>query len=174
MSYKIVKDILPSNCIKQIKLLLTELDFILAREDTYQHMFFDPNYVFAGFSRVTTDTDHMSPSNKLLYTRLNDYGFMITELICKKANIDLKKIKRFMWNLYRKGDEGTKHTDEEDDSYFTILFSLNTSDGYLEVDNEKIYDVENEAKIFKSNLLHRGVGPINTNYRLNLNIVIQV
>jgi len=133
-----------------------------------------PNYVFAGLSRVTSINDNLSNNNKLLYTRLNDFGFMITELVCKKANINIKHIKRFMWNLYKKGEEGTKHTDEEDDSYYTILYSLNTSDGYLEVGDKKIYDVENEAKIFKSNLLHRGVGPKNSNYRLNLNIVIQV
>ena len=59
------------------------------------------------------------------------------------------------------------------DKYWSILFSLNNSDGYLQINKYKIKDVENEAKIFKSNLLHKGVAPVKNDFRLNLNLVVK-
>ena len=78
-----------------------------------------------------------------------------------------------MWNLYKPGEEGIFHTDSLKNNFYTILYSLNTSDGFLIVGDQKIYDKQDEAKIFKSNILHKGVGPTKDKYRLNLNVVIE-
>ena len=78
-----------------------------------------------------------------------------------------------MWNLYKQGEMGTFHDDEKKDNFISIVYCLNNSDGYLEVEDQKVYDIENDARIFKSNLTHRGVGPTNDLYRLNLNILLE-
>ena len=86
---------------------------------------------------------------------------------------------RITWNFYKKSDTGTIfHIDTNNvhsdvDKYWSILFSLNNSDGYLQINKYKIKDVENEAKIFKSNLLHKGVAPVKNDFRLNLNLVVK-
>ena len=175
MNYRIEKNILPKNCIDHIKSLINNLDFINAGDivNSKINNIFTPNYIFQGMSRVTTDNININENNKLLYTRLNDFGFIITSIVCEKEKIKIKNIDRFMWNLYKPNEEGTFHVDMVDSSFYTILYSFNDSDGYVQIGDKKIYDVENEAKIFKSNIKHKGVGPTKSNYRLNLNIVLQ-
>ena len=78
-----------------------------------------------------------------------------------------------MWNIYRAGEEGIFHNDGEEEGLYTILYSLNSSDGYLQINDAKFYDVEDEAKVFPSKLLHKGVGPEKDRLRINLNIVLE-
>tara|TARA_R100001509_G_scaffold100653_1_gene58825 strand:+ start:42 stop:569 length:528 start_codon:yes stop_codon:yes gene_type:complete len=168
----IEKNVIPKNCISLIKNLLGYIDYRLS-SDINKADFFTTKK-FQGLSADTSNIKLIHESKKLLHTRLNDFAFMIANIICERRDIKIKNITRVMWNLYRPGDEGLFHKDAEDDEKkFTILYSLNTSDGYLIVNKEKFLDVENEAKIFKSNTLHKGVGPTNDAYRLNVNIVLE-
>lgn len=172
MSYTIHKNILTPNIIQHLKSLIKDLDFRIGRDnDETAEKIFTRNFQFQGMLRVTTDINNVT--NQPLYNRLNDIAFIITEIVCKKSNINLKKIHRFMWNFYKAGEKGELHQDINDECFYSIVYSLNTCDGYLEINNEKIYDIEDEAKIFKSNIYHRGVGPTKDSFRLNLNIVFE-
>ena len=165
----IQKDILTPKIIRYTKDILKDLKWILAIDNQdYKKIMFDNQTKFQGLSRQTSDST--DPTEQ----RLNDIGFIITELVCKKAEIKPKKIHRFMWNLYKQGEEGTLHKDQKNDNYKSIVYCLNNSDGYLEVEGQKVYDIENDARIFNSNLSHKGVGPTNDTYRLNLNILLEI
>lgn len=169
-----VNNILTKNCINRLKNLIKNLDFLIAHDEQINsNNFFTADTVFQGLSRVTTSSKNINNNNNLLYTSLNEFGFIIAELVCKKINLNIKKIDRFMWNFYKPGEQGTFHTDAKNNNFYTILYSLNTSDGYVKIQDEIVYDIEDEAKIFKSNLPHMGVGPTKDNYRLNLNIVLE-
>jgi|DEB0MinimDraft_10_1074344.scaffolds.fasta_scaffold27975_4 hypothetical protein len=172
MSYIIHKNILTPNIIQHLKNLLKDLDFFIGKDmDETAEKIFNKDFKFQGMLRITTDQNNVTDKN--LYNRLNDIAFIVTEIVCKKSNINLKRIQRFMWNFYKQGEEGTFHKDNPDENFYTIVYSLNTSDGYLEINNQKIYDIEDEAKIFKSNIFHKGVGPTKDNFRLNLNIILE-
>ncbi len=170
---KIIDNILTKNLIDHVKYLLKDLDFILAYDHEGLKVFEEEN-MLQGLSRNTLDRKNIHESNQKLYTRLNDIGFVITELVCKRVNIKYTKIDRFMWNFYKNGEKGKKHSDTKKENFYSILYSINTSDGYLEIGNKKIYDVEDEAKIFKSTIPHQGFGPTKDNFRLNLNIVVEI
>jgi len=172
---KIVNNILTKKYINHIKYLIKDLDFKIANDsDGDCFKVFNDDNIIQGMSRVTTDIQNIHKLNKMLYIRLNDIGMLITELICKKINLEYKKIDRFMWNFYKSGEKGKQHIDNKNENFYSIIYSLNTSDGYLEVGDKKIYDIEDEAKIFKSNIFHKGIGPIKDKFRLNLNIVLEI
>tara|TARA_R110000851_G_scaffold48624_1_gene117317 strand:+ start:146 stop:661 length:516 start_codon:yes stop_codon:yes gene_type:complete len=163
-----VTGILTPKTIYRLQLLLSKLDWLLAADnESEEHNKLNLNLKFLGLSRDTLDNP-----DRELWHRLNDFGLIITESVCQKIDLKYKNINRFMWNLYKPNEEGQMHTDCLSDNCFTILYSLNTSDGYLIVGDQKIYDKQDEAKIFKSNILHKGVGPTKDKYRLNLNIVL--
>ena len=55
-----------------------------------------------------------------------------------------------------------------------MLYSLFDGDGGIEIENKLYPDKCGEAKIFPSNKLHRGVGPItNPKFRFSLNVVAE-
>jgi hypothetical protein len=169
MSIKTCKGILTPRLISSIKELLTDLPFKIA-VDNKEHVgkMLDTNIKLQGLSRVSNHPP-IGPTE----SRLNDFGFFITEKICEKVNLNYSKIRRFMWNIYRAGEEGIFHNDGEEEGLYTILYSLNSSDGYLQINDAKFYDVEDEAKVFPSKLLHKGVGPEKDRLRINLNIVLE-
>lgn len=169
---KIIDNILTKNCVNHIKNLLTHLDFKIANDFNNLDVFKENN-MLQGMSRNTLDRQNIHEFNHLLYTRLNDVGIIITELVCKRLKIKYKTIDRFMWNFYKQGEKGKEHTDMEGDEFYSIVYSLNTSDGYIKIGDKKIYDIEDQAKIFKSNIPHQGFGPTKDKFRLNLNILIQ-
>ena len=168
----IEKNILPKNCILAIRSLLSDLDYELGRSQNVKKIF--EREQFEGVSRNTLDPQNIHKGNEVKYARLNDFAFTISQIICERRNIKIKYMTRVMWNLYRPGDKGTFHQDGlYGENKMSILYSLNSSDGHLLVENEKFIDVENEAKIFPSYLAHMGVGPTKATYRLNCNIVFE-
>ena len=169
MKIQKVNSILTDNIINQIKNELKYLQFEVGHTTKEnQKKIFTDLMQFEGMSKCTT------PPKNENENKLNIFGFLITELICKKINLKYKNIKRFMWNYYTKGQKCNFHTDEEDDNFMTIIYSFNTCNGYLQVEDDIIEDVKDEAKIFKSNLSHAGFGPSNDTYRINLNIILEV
>ena len=77
----IEKNVLPNNCVKVLKNILCDLDFKIAQDSKCVNIFESQN--FQGFSRNTLDSKNVNESNKLTYTRLNDYAFIIAEIVCK-------------------------------------------------------------------------------------------
>jgi hypothetical protein len=108
-----------------------------------------------------------------LNTPLNIYAKIILDSVLEKAKLNVRSVKRFYWNLYFPGHESALHTDENTDDFLTIIYNLHTTDGGTLVDNVFYKDKIGQAKLFNSNLVHKGIGPKKDNYRFNLNIVLK-
>ena len=172
--YKIEKNVLPQKDLIQIKNLLKELHWQNAYDSTkYYNQMYDIDQPFQGMYRLTLD-EPIGKTEK----ELNKFATKVSDEVCKRQNLNVDII-RITWNFYKKSDTGMIfHIDTDNihvdvHKYWSILFSLNDSDGYLQINKFEIKDVENEAKIFKSNLLHKGVAPVKNNFRLNLNLVVK-
>ena len=93
-------------------------------------------------------------------------------------NINHKKILKAKANLFLKQNINTEygfHTDyPKDFKHTTILFAINTNNGYTEFeDGTKIESIENRLIIFDGQLTHQSVGQTDTKQRINLNINIE-
>lgn len=169
MSIKTCKGILTPRLLNAVKDIMTELNFKIAFDTNERSKNFlrNENIKLQGLSRITTD----QPIGEI-ETKLNIFAFFIAEKVAEKTKLNYRKINRFMWNIYRPGEEGDFHNDGDEGDY-SILYSLNSTDGYLQINDAKFYDVEDEAKVFPSFLKHKGVGPKKNNLRINLNIVLE-
>jgi hypothetical protein len=84
------------------------------------------------------------------------------------------KLNRFLWNYYNKASTGIMHRDMESltpTRYCSIVYYLNTCDGYTIIDDKEYESKSGRCVIFDSKLLHRGVGPSNDKKRFVLNIM---
>jgi len=121
-----------------------------------------------GFNIITID------EGKIMYDSiLNVYGNIISEIIKNKLELDNYSIERLYWNLYLNKNNTQLHTDRDHSNFISIVYNLHTTDGGTEI-NKKFYpDIMGQAKIFKSNVLHRGIGPIEDPVRFSLNIILK-
>jgi hypothetical protein len=126
------------------------------------------------FSKINNGFSLLTLENGILKmnTILNVYGQLIFNIIIEKLKIKAR-LDRLYWNMYLKESETEIHTDKQDLEYFSVLYNLHTTDGGIEIDNKFYPDLESQAKVFKSNILHRGIGPKQDNVRFNLNITFQ-
>ena len=76
--------------------------------------------------------------------------------------------------MYLKGSEGEFHQDRPDSNCISAVYNINATDGGTEIDGKFYNDVESQAKIFKSNILHKGFGPKESNVRFNLNLIFNI
>ena len=101
---------------------------------------------------------------------LNMFAFIIANKICDELSITFNKLHRVNYNFYHPLSFGKEHIDYEDNRFYTILYNLNTNDGYTSIENKKFKSNESEALLFNSNKMHYGSGPTE-GLRYNLNIV---
>jgi len=101
---------------------------------------------------------------------LNTIAKIITYKISEYLNVNLR-INRFMWNMYLKQQQGYTHIDTDTRNHISIIYNLNESDGGTEIDGKFYKDTNSQAKVFNSNLSHRGVGTTLDSVRFNLNII---
>jgi hypothetical protein len=165
MEIKLIKNVLPKNFNKEIiQHLCTNVEWSLAfdySKDRIYDNIFNKNQNL-GFSYVSQD------DSRQLF--LNTVAKIVVYTIAERLNLKLL-VERFMWNMYLPNQNSLSHKDREDDNYLSILYNLHDNDGGTEI-NENVYsDSESEAKVFKSNSLHRGLGPKISPIRFNLNIV---
>ena len=104
---------------------------------------------------------------------LDVYAEFIFEIILKQLNT-LGTIERCFWNLYFPGDSGQVHTDTHTKGCLSAIYPLHTTDGLTVINDKEYRDLEGFAKIFPSNTLHRGVGPVDSKFRMNLNLVFKI
>ena len=129
---------------------------------------------FKGMSMLTYSHDILKNKEDILDPFLNNYAEKISKIICKKANIKKYKIVRYFWNFYRPLDVTDWHVDRKENNCISFVYNLHDSDGGTEINKKIYYDKEGEAKVFKSNIKHRGLGPKKINFRLNLNCILQL
>lgn len=81
-------------------------------------------------------------------------------------------------NLWTKRDKQIKygyHTDYKFDKHTTMVYSVNTNNGYTEFqDGTTIPSTERQLLIFDGNIKHRSVGQTDTRNRINLNINLKM
>ena len=103
----------------------------------------------------------------------NNFGDLIY-FHCKEKSkkFKIEQITRFYWNLYSRSSKCIWHTDERGiNEFVSIIYNLHDNDGGTEFESGFIKSKDGEAIIFPSNLPHKGVGPKEYKWRLNLNIV---
>tara|TARA_R100001015_G_scaffold2394_1_gene690 strand:+ start:1770 stop:2336 length:567 start_codon:yes stop_codon:yes gene_type:complete len=124
----------------------------------------------AGLARITYSNGLSGTVND---NYLNNFGDLIY-FHCKEKSkkFKIEQITRFYWNLYSRSSKCLWHTDEKGiDEFVSIIYNLHDNDGGTEFESGFIKSKEGEAIIFPSNLPHKGVGPKEYKWRLNLNIV---
>jgi hypothetical protein len=119
---------------------------------------------------LAIQTFNEKPIDNVNYQSLNMFAFIILHKINDELNLKLSKLHRVNYNFYHPFSKGKLHIDYTNNNFYTILYNLNTNDGYTEIENIKYYSNESEALFFKSNIKHFGCGPTK-NLRYNLNIV---
>ena len=101
---------------------------------------------------------------------LNMFAFIITSKISDQLSLNFNKLQRVNYNFYHPLSKGKPHIDYDNNKFYTILYNLNTNDGYTKIEDDKYKSNESEALVFNSNKIHFGCGPTK-GLRYNLNIV---
>ena len=168
MKVKLLNNILPHETNQKIITHLSNHHWFLAwdkNKDRLERLFSNKN---SGFSVITFDRGQPQTN-----TVLNVYGEMIFHLVTQRLRIK-GTLERLFWNMYLKTSEGDFHTDRPSDNYLSALYNLHPTDGGVDIDGKFYGDVESQAKVFKSNTLHKGFGPTKDNVRFNLNIIFRI
>jgi len=121
------------------------------------------------FSLITKDFNR-EPTN----SPLNLFAEIIFDTVTTKLNLTSVYPERILWNMYLPNSRGIEHPDHTDDKYYSLVYSLHKTDGGLMVEDKFFPDVDGQAKIFKSNVIHKGIGPKKDRVRFNLNLVFAV
>jgi hypothetical protein len=113
-----------------------------------------------------------SIEKELTYSFFNVSAYYIFNSILSNSSYKFYNVSldRYLWNYYNKSSTGVDHVDNPKDNYYSIVYYLNDSDGGTVVDNKFYQSVSNRALLFKSNILHKGIGPKNYKARYVLNI----
>lgn len=168
----ILENILDKKTNKEIiKELLASAGWFIAidvKDYSEKYNFLFNKKIHSGFSLTT-----FSENEYVVNEKLTQYANTIIQIILEKSTLKKVKVKRVMWNYYMKNQNGVLHRDYHDENHWSFLYTLNTTDGGLEFNNNFFPDIESEAKLFKSNILHRGIGPKKTIARFNLNVILE-
>jgi len=124
-------------------------------------------------SFLDTLPDHVNDYN----SNLNDYAYLILEVALAKASTKIKfegiRIKRYLWNYYNRSSCGYFHNDYSASNHCSVVYYLNTCDGYTQIDDKKIYSEAGKCIFFDSHIGHKGVGPKKDKKRFVLNIAFE-
>ena len=139
----------------------------------------DLNDTFKTFSGMSMTTYNCLEPQSPLYDKdldpfLNEKGRKIASIVCKKAKIKNYKILRFYWNFYRPSDLTEWHLDTNVSGCMSFVYNLHDSDGGTQIGKKVYKDIGSSAKLFPSDTSHRGVGPKELSFRLNLNCIFKL
>ena len=169
MKTQLLNNLLPKETNKKIINILTLHHWYIAVD--YNNMtkaekiFSNKN---SGFSLTT-----FGEGKVIVDSFLNIYGELIFDIIIDKLNVKAK-LERIFWNMYFKENQADLHTDKTDSNFVSAVYNLHTTDGGTEIDGKFYNDLEGQAKIFDSNVLHRGIPPKQDNVRFNLNLIFKI
>jgi len=106
---------------------------------------------------------------------LNFFGDYIFSLIQERSNFKIKDVSRFYWNLYTPLSECKLHSDDSNvGKCISAIYNLHTNDGGTEVENQFVTSKESQAVLFRSEKIHKGISSKTSNFRLSLNIVMEI
>ena len=106
---------------------------------------------------------------------LNFFGDHIFYLIQEKSNFKVKDVSRFYWNLYTPQSVCQEHMDENHIGRFiSAVYNLHTNDGGTQIENQFVESKESQVVLFKSEKKHKAISSKTSNFRLSLNIVMEL
>jgi len=116
-----------------------------------------------------------SENNTNIESEIKNDAIDIFKKILIKANIkDKYDLIRLSWNLYFKTSKPKLHKDTNTAGFKSIVYDLHTTDGATIIGGHMIADKMGQAKMFDSEIFHRGVVPKKDNIRFNLNIIFKI
>ena len=107
------------------------------------------------------------------HNKINSTYFTILESLLKKLKLKtLKKVKANLNPINDKLVEFGEHKDAAKESqYMSMIYYLNTNNGYTKIKNKKIKSKANKAVFFPSHTVHFGTNSTDCNNRMVLNII---
>ena len=106
---------------------------------------------------------------------LNFFGDYIFSLIQERSKFKIKELSRIYWNLYTPLSECKLHSDDQNvGKFISAIYNLHTNDGGTQVENQFVTSKESQAVLFRSEKIHKGIGPKTSNFRLSLSIVMEL
>jgi hypothetical protein len=78
---------------------------------------------------------------------------------------------RYLWNYYNRSSNGVPHFDSQKGNFGSIVYYLNTCDGFTNFDNENFKCIMGDGLLFKSTAIHQGTGPTLSRNKYCCNIV---
>tara|TARA_R100001530_G_C4307319_1_gene152064 strand:+ start:793 stop:1305 length:513 start_codon:yes stop_codon:yes gene_type:complete len=112
------------------------------------------------------------PEEKTSNLSLNTFAAMALIKI-RKEEKKFFVLERVLFNYMTKDTVGQIHYDSASDDRYSFVLNLSESDGGTQIDNKFYKNNFNEGLLFKSKLLHQGVGPTNNLYRQNMALVFK-
>lgn len=108
-------------------------------------------------------------------TTLNFFGDFIFFLIQERSKFKIKEVSRFYWNLLTPQSVCHEHTDDHNiEKYVSAVYNFHTNDGGTQIEDEFASSKEGQAVVFRSEKTHKGIAAKTSNFRLNLNIVMEL
>tara|TARA_R110000765_G_C18556114_1_gene563002 strand:- start:43 stop:540 length:498 start_codon:yes stop_codon:yes gene_type:complete len=107
------------------------------------------------------------------HNKINSTYFTILESLLKELKLKaLKKVKANLNPISDKLVEFGEHKDAAKESqYMSMIYYLNTNNGYTKIKNKKIKSKANKAVFFPSHTVHFGTNSTDCNNRMVLNII---
>jgi hypothetical protein len=106
---------------------------------------------------------------------LNMFGDYVFPLIQERSKFKVQDIKRLYWNVYTPQSICQFHVDDGNVGKFvSAVYNLHTNDGGTQVGEEIAPAIESQAIIFRSEKIHKGLASKTSNFRLNLNIIMEL
>ena len=176
-----IKINIPQNCLLQIaNTLITNKHWCFAADDhsmsqqNFTENFFNNKIQDRGFYYQTFVKNRENITNN----NLNFWASLIFEMIKEKSVLyKLHEIERIFWNFYHPNSNSNLHVDNSNPNFTSIVYNLHTNTGGTLFQNSKgetqiIKSEQNEAIIFPSNILHKGLPPKTDACRFSLNIIV--
>ena len=160
MSIKVIKDVLPKK----------EYTFI----NNMMHSEYFPWY----YNNYKIDEDKKLYHYQLIHLfygnkKINSAWFKFLQPLFKKLKIkNLLKVKANLNPISQELVEFNNHEDKPSGkNHYSIIYYINTNNGYTQIGNKKIKSKANQAVCFLSDTFHYGTNSTNCNNRMVLNII---
>jgi hypothetical protein len=149
----------------------------LSRDEKEQSKKVESNFSDSGMllqSFYNNQSEYLNSHN----SDINYMASIILDRILSISDVKFTNVStvRFLWNYYNRSSTGVKHKDIGDNiegNYCSIVYYLNTCDGYTKVEDEYYNSTSGKCVIFNSKLNHYGRGPIEDSKRFVLNIIFK-
>lgn len=165
----IFDNVLPVESNLKILDLIAKQEWFISRDDMTMSQFETIIAHNTGLQNIT----YQEGKDGSDYQDINNHAQLILDKVSDKLNIKTKP-HRFFWNLYFTPSFAKPHRDwPVPNEYQTIVYNLHTTDGGTEIEGKNYKDKMGQAKVFESNLLHKGISCKKDKVRFNLNIIFK-